>query len=157
MFGPGLALRGGEGAQSMHKAVENMKNESTQCFKFFILQLLFFHVSSFLLMWLYYPIKVAILINMILLAFLLVFIKNGWEIYSRLYVKDDEAISGQFKDFTQYENMYDLDDNPAGSRFGQGAYPPADSGIGGLARFVAQTALGGGGSPDRRARAGSDD
>jgi hypothetical protein len=56
-------------------------------------------VSSFLLMWLYYPIKVAILINLILLAFLLVFVKNGWEIYSRLYVKDDEAISGQFKDF----------------------------------------------------------
>ncbi len=78
----------------MHKAVENMKQESTQCFKFFILQLLFFHVSSFLLMWLYYPVKVAILINIILLAFLLVFLKNGWEIYSRLYVKDDEAISG---------------------------------------------------------------
>lgn len=56
-------------------------------------------MSSFLLMWLYYPIKVAILINLILLAFLLVFVKNGWEIYSRLYVKDDEAISGQFKDF----------------------------------------------------------
>jgi len=78
----------------MHKAVENMKQESTQCFKFFILQLLFFHVSSFLLMWLYYPVKVAILINIILLTFLLVFLKNGWEIYSRLYVKDDEAISG---------------------------------------------------------------
>jgi len=28
MFGPGLALRGGEGAISMHKAVENMKKES---------------------------------------------------------------------------------------------------------------------------------
>lgn len=47
-----------------------------------------------LLMWLYYPVKVALLINIILLAFLLVFLKNGWEIYSRLYVKDDEAISG---------------------------------------------------------------
>lgn len=29
MFGPGLALRGGEGAASMHKAVDNMKKEST--------------------------------------------------------------------------------------------------------------------------------
>jgi len=28
MLGPGLALRGGEGANSMHKAVENMKMES---------------------------------------------------------------------------------------------------------------------------------
>lgn len=96
MFGPGLALRGGEGAQSMHKAVENMKKESTQCFIFFILQLLFFHISSFLLMWMYYPVKVAILINIILGAFLFVFVKNGMEIYDKLHVTDSEAISGQF-------------------------------------------------------------
>ena len=36
MLGPGLALRGGEGAVSMHKAVENMKKESETCFKFFM-------------------------------------------------------------------------------------------------------------------------
>ena len=84
---------------SMHKAVENMKQESTHCFTFFILQLLFFHVSSFLLMWLYYPVKVAFFINLILLAFLVVFVKNGWEIYDKLYVKDAEAVTGQFKDF----------------------------------------------------------
>ena len=53
-------------------------------------------MSSFLLMWLYYPVKVALLINIILGAFLLVFIKNGWEIYMKLYVREDEAISGQF-------------------------------------------------------------
>jgi hypothetical protein len=81
MFGPGLALRGGEGAVSMHKAVDNMKAESNQCFYFFILQLLFFHISSFLLMWLYYPPKVAIIINIILGVFLVIFIRNGWEIY----------------------------------------------------------------------------
>ena len=94
MFGPGLALRGGEGGLSMHKAVENMKKESTSCFTFFILQLLFFHVSSFLLMWLYYPTKVAIMINVILFAFLLIFIRSGWEIYNKLHVRDDEAVTG---------------------------------------------------------------
>ena len=78
----------------MHKAVENMKKESTQCFMFFILQLLFFHISSFLLMWLYYPVKVAILINIILGAFLIVFVKNGLDIYSKLHVSDTDAISG---------------------------------------------------------------
>ena len=83
----------------MHKAVENMKKESTNCFIFFILQLLFFHVSSFLLMWLYYPVKVALLINLILLAFLVVFIKNGWEIFNKLHVKDDDAVTGPFRDF----------------------------------------------------------
>ena len=94
MFGPGLALRGGEGALSMHKAVDNMKAESNQCFIFFILQLFFFHVSSFLLMWLYYPVKVAICINIVLLIFLIVFIKNGWDIVDKLYVKEDEAVTG---------------------------------------------------------------
>ncbi len=62
-------------------------------------------------MWLYYPVKVAFFINLILLGFLFVFVKNGYEIYSKLYVKDDEAVTGQFKDFAQYENMYDLDSN----------------------------------------------
>lgn len=113
MFGPGLALRGGEGALSMHKAVDNMKKESTHCFTFFILQLLFFHVSSFLLMWLYYPTKVAFIINLILMVFLFLFVKNGKEIYDKLYVRDEEAVTGQFKDFAQYENMYDLDSNQA--------------------------------------------
>lgn len=62
-------------------------------------------------MWLYYPFRVAILINLILLAFLVVFIKNGNEIYLKLHVSDEEAVTGKFKDFTQYENMYDLDNN----------------------------------------------
>jgi hypothetical protein len=60
-------------------------------------------------MWLYYPPTVAIIINVILMAFLLVFIKNGWEIYDKLYVREDEAVTGQFKDFSAYDQMYDLD------------------------------------------------
>lgn len=51
-------------------------------------------MSSFLLMWLYYPFKVALIINIILGGFLIVFIKNGYEIYEKLYVKDDEAVTG---------------------------------------------------------------
>jgi hypothetical protein len=90
MFGPGLALRGGDGAASMHKAVENMKKESTTCFLFFILQLLFFHLSSFLLMWLYYPWKVAVFINIVLAVFVI----NGLEIFNKLYVKEEDAVTG---------------------------------------------------------------
>jgi hypothetical protein len=94
MFGPGLALRGPNGADSMHKAVANMESESTICFKYFILQLLFFHLSSFLLMWMLYPVKVAIFINVILGVFLLVFIKNGIEIFNKLHVTHDDATTG---------------------------------------------------------------
>jgi uncharacterized integral membrane protein len=63
------------------------------------MQLLFFHISSFLLMWMYYPMQVAILINIVLGAFLMVFVKNGYEIYYKLHVRDDEAVTGQFQDF----------------------------------------------------------
>ena len=75
MLGPGLALRGSDGANSMHKAVESMKNESRNCFTFFMLQLLSFHCSSFLLMWVLYSKTVAIIINIILGVFLVIFIQ----------------------------------------------------------------------------------
>ena len=45
-------------------------------------------------MWLYYPFKVALVINIILGTFLMIFIKNGWEIFDKLYVKEDEAVTG---------------------------------------------------------------
>jgi len=109
MLGPGLALRGGEGANSMHKAVENMKSESKHCFYFFMLQLLFFHMSSFLLMWTLYSKPVALVINIILGVFLLLFIWNGKDIYDKLAVSDSEAVSGKFTNFAQYEGMEDLD------------------------------------------------
>lgn len=72
-------------------------------------------------MWLYYPFKVAIVINGILLVFLIIFVKNGWEIFDKLYVKEGDAVTGEFKDFNQYENMHDLDGrvHPQGSPNGR--------------------------------------
>ena len=99
MLGPGLALRGSDGANSMHKAVDAMKFESRHCFHFFMLQLFFFHVSSFLLMWVLYDRKVAIVINGILTIFLVAFIKNGYDIYDNLAIDDKEAVTGIFQNF----------------------------------------------------------
>jgi hypothetical protein len=45
-------------------------------------------------MWLYYPIKVAIIINIVLAVFLIIFIKNGMEIFNKLYVNDEDAVTG---------------------------------------------------------------
>ena len=109
MLGPGLALRGGEGAASMHKAVDNMAIEAKQCFMFFLGQLLFFHVSSLLLMWVLYSKTVAIITNVILCAFIYLFIRNGMEIYQKLVISEDEAVSGKFVNFSGYESMGALD------------------------------------------------
>ena len=100
MFGPGLALRGEDGAASMHKAVENLKEESKICFRFFIVEMLCFHISSFLLMWIYYSKMVALIINIVLGVFLIAFIINGVDIIKKLYVNEEDAVSGKFQDFT---------------------------------------------------------
>jgi hypothetical protein len=110
MLGPGLALRGSEGALSMHKAVETMKDYSSDCFYYFMFQLLFFHISSFLLMWVLYTRLVALVVNMVLLVFLVVFVLNGMDIVSQLHVNEEEAVSGKFQDFNKYQTMNDLDD-----------------------------------------------
>ena len=109
MLGPGLALRGGEGAVSMHKAVDNMAKEAKTCFIFFLAQLLFFHVSSFLLMWVLYHKTVAIITNILLGAFMMLFIHNGVEIYNKLVISETEAVSGKFTTFDHYESMGALD------------------------------------------------
>ena len=88
-------------------AIENLKDKSHQCFKYFMLELFFFHVSSFLLMWIYYRFLVALIVNIILGLFLLMFIRNGYDIISELYVEEGQAVSGKFHSFK--DNMIDLD------------------------------------------------
>lgn len=70
-------------------------------------ELFFFHVSSFLLMWLYYKFIVALVVNIILISFLVLFVKNGYDIIKELYVDESEAITGKFN--TLKENFGDFD------------------------------------------------
>ena len=79
MFGPGLALRGPEGAASMHKAVDIMQEYSRSAFNVFMTGLVFFHVSSLLLMWIGQVAFVSVVTNTILASFLVLFFKNGQE------------------------------------------------------------------------------
>jgi len=75
-----------------------------------MLQLFFFHLSAFLLMWMLYPTRVAIIVNVVLMIFLVMFLFNGYDIYSRLYISEQEAVSGQFTDFGNvYSQMGELD------------------------------------------------
>jgi|LauGreDrversion4_2_1035121.scaffolds.fasta_scaffold581058_1 hypothetical protein len=98
MFGQGRALRG-EGVEAVDTAIEQLKEKSFSCFRYFMLELIFFHVSSFLLMWIYYRFLVALIINVILGIFLVMFLRNGYEIISQLYVDEDEAVTGKFNKF----------------------------------------------------------
>lgn len=99
MFGPGLALRGGEGSESVHKAIEHMKGESKKSFKFFMVSLSFFHTSCFLLMWLLYSWLVSIIINVVLLIFLVLFLQHGFEIVDQLFIPEEAAVTSKFDEF----------------------------------------------------------
>lgn len=108
MFGPGRALRG-EGMEAVDFAIDTLKDKSFICFKYFMLQLLFFHISSFLLMWVYYRFITALIINIILLVFLILFVRNGTDIISKLWVNEDEAVTGKFQTFANQIIGVDLD------------------------------------------------
>jgi hypothetical protein len=59
-------------------------------------------------MWTLYSKEVAIVINIILMVFLLLFVKNGYEIYDKLHVKDEDAVQGTFTNFADAQNMEDI-------------------------------------------------
>ena len=80
----------------MDIAVEVMKQKSYHCFYFFIVQLCFFFISAFLLMWIEFSPIVAITANSVLGLCLFFFVTNGAELIDLLYISDEMAIDGQF-------------------------------------------------------------
>ena len=94
IFGQERALMGdGDANDSMDRAIEMLKNKSYQCFYLFTTQLVCFHLSSFMLMWILYPPLVALFINAILAYFLYLFITNGLDVFRQLFVDEKEATS----------------------------------------------------------------
>ena len=60
-------------------------------------------------MWTLYSTPVAIFINLILMIFLILFVWNGYDIYSKLHVADHEAVTGKFTNFADaHSNMDEL-------------------------------------------------
>ena len=94
MLGPGLALRGTQGHESINKAVDTMRDEFNQTLKYFLITLLTFQVSVFFKMFLVYRISIALSINAILVVFLIYFIKKGLYIFDILHVEDHNAMTG---------------------------------------------------------------
>ena len=98
MLGPGAALRGKD-QEKVDKSVDILKAKSFECFRYFMLELLFFHISSFMLMWIYYRFIVALIVNIVLGIFLFFFVRNGYDILRELYIEDKDAVSGAFNVF----------------------------------------------------------
>jgi len=61
------------------------------CFYCYMLQLVFFHLSSFMLMWILYSGIIALTVNLVLGYFLYMFFMNGMDVYNKLYVAEEDA------------------------------------------------------------------
>ena len=87
---------GEQAYKSMDIAVATIKQKSIHCFIFFMIQLSFFWLSSFLLMWIMYNPVVAITANGVFGLCLFFFVTNGAELYDLLFISDDQAIDHYF-------------------------------------------------------------
>mmetsp|Transcript_16330 Transcript_16330/g.27618 ORF Transcript_16330/g.27618 Transcript_16330/m.27618 type:complete len:216 (+) Transcript_16330:80-727(+) len=133
MLGPGKALRSNS-LKGVEETIEVMKTKSFQCFWFFVSELMFFHIASFMLMWILYSPIVALVVNIVLLVFLLQFFSECMDIIERLYVKEDQAVSGKLnllRDERQ-EVLGNLDNqtsfrNNFTAKFGFGSNRPVSS------------------------------
>ena len=92
MLGPGKALRASS-IDSIDGIIDVMKDKSYLAFWLFVMELMCFHISSFTLMWICYPPMVAFITNLVLAVFLLQFMSEGFDIYTRLYVEEGQAVT----------------------------------------------------------------
>ena len=109
-LGPGKALRA-QSIAEIELTIEKMKNKSHTCFWFFVSQLVSFHISSCMLMWILYEINVAMIVNIVLIAALLQFSCEGLDIIGRLHVSEDEAVKSQIAVLRPEADMRRLDVN----------------------------------------------
>ena len=80
---------GEQAYKSMDIAVGVLKKKSYHSFYFFIAQLCFFFISSFLLMWILFNPIVALTSNAVLALTLFFFVTNGVELFDLLHITDD--------------------------------------------------------------------
>ena len=107
-LGPGKALRA-QSIAEIEETIEHMKNKSHTCFWFFVCELISFHVSSCMLMWILYSETVAMVVNLVLIAALLQFVFEGLYIIKRLHVEEDEAVKSRIDMLRPDADLHRLD------------------------------------------------
>eukprot|EP00742_Colponemidia_sp_Colp-10_P002696 GILJ01002882.1.p1 GENE.GILJ01002882.1~~GILJ01002882.1.p1 ORF type:complete len:231 (+),score=12.41 GILJ01002882.1:75-767(+) len=94
MFGPGLALRGSHGPDSIHKAVEELKDHMNVTMTFFLLGILAMFSGIVCLSWLTQSIACGLIVTFVMATFVFILIRFGSKIFYALRV--DNAVSGKF-------------------------------------------------------------
>jgi hypothetical protein len=101
MLGPGLALRGPEGA--MHPAVDGMVEEYQLAYFNFVLGLVFFHGSAAIYPWLSEHWAVSIIVSAVVAFSLHLLLRFAARVHARFKLDESEAVvTGRFTGDTSY-------------------------------------------------------
>jgi hypothetical protein len=110
IFGKGLALRGPNGARSVHVALDNLHKEQKTVFIQFLLGILTYLASSLVGTWISFRPRIAFTVSIPLFVFFFAIIYYVMDIYHKLYLGDDKALTGHLAGYSTYERIHDLDE-----------------------------------------------
>eukprot|EP00743_Colponemidia_sp_Colp-15_P005404 GILK01005809.1.p1 GENE.GILK01005809.1~~GILK01005809.1.p1 ORF type:complete len:218 (+),score=17.39 GILK01005809.1:67-720(+) len=122
MFGPGLALRGSQGPDSIHKAVEELKDHMNVTMTFFLLGILAMFTGIVSLSWLTQSFASGLIVTFVMATFVFMLIRYGSKIFYSLRV--DNAVSGKFNtDFLDQTAMRTVYQPSDGTHTADGSIP----------------------------------
>lgn len=109
VWGPSLALRGRNGTQDLHRAVDCLRDYQFLVFLYFIVGWVIFFLSSILQVWIYFKRRVAVVVTFPLSTFIFAIIWYSYDITRQLRLKDGDAVAGKIEHLQPYEFIGDLD------------------------------------------------
>lgn len=111
IFGQALALRGPEGARSVHSAVHGLQEEQKFIFAQFLLGVLCFLASNFVKMWVFFKIRMAMTISIPLGIFCLIIVYYVVHLLGELLLPEERQVLGSMSaQWSAYERLQDLDE-----------------------------------------------
>eukprot|EP01071_Lankesteria_metandrocarpae_P007620 Lankesteria_metandrocarpae@DN4732_c0_g1_i1.p1 len=109
IWGPGLALRGPNGSDSMHTAIENLRREQKFVFSFFLFGMTGFFLGNIVQVWCFFEPWVAKPATVVLTLSLAIFIYFTAYLIRHLKLPEEAEIRGRINALRPYETIGDLD------------------------------------------------
>lgn len=109
VWGPSLALRGKNGTQDLHRAVDCLRDYQDIIFFYFLLGWVLFFLSSIIQVWIYFKSKVALVVSFPLSCFIIAIVMYIIILTRSLRVHEDSVVLGKIDALEAYEHIGDLD------------------------------------------------
>lgn len=116
VWAPSLAIRGKNGSADLHKAVDCLRDYQTLVFGCFIVGWILFFISNICQVWIYFRRRVALVVTVPLLFFVLLIVWYTCDITGGLRLSESEVVEGKIEQLKPYELIADLDSGLSNSR-----------------------------------------